>query len=133
MANELWNKAKLKKGIPGVMADGIVIEATPDYGECVEPLGDWVLIRNEKKTMTEGGIALPDSAQFPEFTARVLKVGPGIWHHGELRRADVEPGDQVMVDPQAPAFGMPRDSKVLLVRADAIVAKFRAPEKERAA
>lgn len=43
--------------------------------ECVEPLGMRVLIRkDESRQTTRGGIVLPDQAEIPTITGRVVEV-----------------------------------------------------------
>ena len=46
----------------------------------IEPIGDRVVVRREKaKTVTAGGIALPDKAQPNPRVGTVIAIGPGAW------------------------------------------------------
>lgn len=65
------------------------------------PSYNWVVLRPVRMDMTEGGIAIPESAQ-SEFTdrpfnAEIVSIGPGRWVNGKFVETVHKPGDKVMV------------------------------------
>jgi chaperonin GroES len=61
-----------------------------------QPLGDWLLIEPIPKSLTPGGIALPETAEIGPPLAKVIRVGPGaITSTGTLIPPDVAEGDVV--------------------------------------
>jgi len=53
--------------------------------EYVEPIGLRVLVRkDEPKKKTKGGIALPDSAEIPTITGRIVTISAAIEHDEDL-------------------------------------------------
>ncbi len=62
--------------------------------EYVEPIGDRVLVRkDEPKRETRGGIALPDAAEIPTITGRIVTISAVVANDEEL------PLRQVRQDP----------------------------------
>lgn len=65
----------------------------------IRPLSNRVLVRvDEQKTETEGGIALPDTAQEKPETGTVVAIGPGFIHPktGVRSPMSVSVGERVM-------------------------------------
>jgi chaperonin GroES len=63
----------------------------------VRPLGNRVVVRrDESKTVSDGGIALPDQSVEVPRIGTALAVGPGAWRYGNLEPCTVKPGDRVM-------------------------------------
>lgn len=63
----------------------------------VKPLGNKVLIKRKSKTVSKGGIILPDSAQEKPKEGTVVAVGPGkIDDDGKLQAMHVQQGDVVL-------------------------------------
>ena len=53
--------------------------------EYVEPIGDRVLVRkDERKRETRGGIALPDAAEIPTITGRIVTISTVVENDEEL-------------------------------------------------
>ena len=92
--------------------------------EYVEPIGDRVLVRkDEPKRETKGGIALPDAAEIPTITGRIVTISAAIEHDEDvpLRQYDkvlFHPGNAIPVDFES-------DNQLFVVPVDDIVAVFR--------
>ena len=92
--------------------------------EYVEPIGLRVLVRkDEPKKETKGGIALPDSAEIPTITGRIVTISAAIEHDEDLplRQYDkvlFHPGNAIPVDFES-------DNHLFVVPAEDIVAVFR--------
>ena len=102
---------------------------TPKF-EYVEPIGHRVLVRkDESKRETKGGIALPDAAEIPTITGRIVTISAAIDHDEDLplRQYDkvlFHPGNAIPVDFES-------DNQLFVVPAEDIVAVFRRePPKE---
>ena len=97
--------------------------------EYVEPIGLRVLVRkDEPKKETKGGIALPDSAEIPTITGRIVTISAAIEHDEDLplRQYDkvlFHPGNAIPVDFES-------DNHLFVVPAEDIVAVFRQDKKE---
>ena len=97
--------------------------------EYVEPIGLRVLVRkDEPKKETKGGIALPDSAEIPTITGRIVTISAAIEHDEDLplRQYDkvlFHPGNAIPVDFES-------DNHLFVVPAEDIVAVFRQEAKE---
>lgn len=62
-------------------------------------------VKKEKRSVTNGGIHIPDSIQehaYPIDTATVVAVGPGYYQGGILIPLDVSVGDTVILPKMAP-------------------------------
>ena len=98
--------------------------------EYVEPIGLRVLVRkDEPKKKTEGGIALPDSAEIPTITGRIVTISAAIEHDEDLplRQYDkvlFHPGNAIPVDFES-------DNQLFVVPAEDVVAVFRREDSER--
>ena len=98
--------------------------------EYVEPIGLRVLVlKDEPKKKTKGGIALPDSAEIPTITGRIVTVSAAIEHDEDLplRQYDkvlFHPGNAIPVDFES-------DNQLFVVPAEDIVAVFRRDEPAR--
>ena len=63
----------------------------------IEPLNDRVVIKQQKKDKSEGGIYLPDSAKEVARVGEVVAVGPGkLLENGERSRMSVKKNDMVV-------------------------------------
>lgn len=97
--------------------------------EYVEPIGPRVLVRrDDPKRETKGGIALPDSAEIPTITGRIVTISAQVEHDEDmpLRQYDkvlFHPKDAIPVDFES-------DNQLYVVPVQDIVAVFRreAPE-----
>lgn len=63
----------------------------------IRPLGNRVLVKRSKATISKGGILLPDSAQEKPKQGEVIAVGPGkMDEHGKLQKMTLKAGDLVL-------------------------------------
>ena len=92
--------------------------------EFVEPLGMRVLIRkDESRTTTRGGIVLPDQAEIPTITGRVVEVSLQV-----ARDADfpIEKYDKVLFHPKnSIPVDFEADNVLYVVPIEDVVAVFR--------
>lgn len=92
--------------------------------EYVEPIGLRVLVRkDEPKKETKGGIALPDSAEIPTITGRIVTISAAIEHDEDL---PLRQYDKVLFHPaNAIPVDFESDNHLFVVPAEDIVAVFR--------
>ncbi|TWU37740.1 10 kDa chaperonin [Novipirellula aureliae] len=97
--------------------------------EYVEPIGDRVLVRkDEPKRETRGGIALPDAAEIPTITGRIVTISAVVENDEEL---PLRQYDKILFHPKnAIPVDLEHDNQLFVVPVDDIVAVFRkeAPE-----
>ena len=99
--------------------------------EYIEPIGARVLVRkDEAKRETKGGIALPDQAEIPTITGRIVAISAQIEHDEDvpLRQYDkilFHPKNSIPVDFEA-------DNQLFVIPVDDIVAVFRRDEPKEA-
>jgi chaperonin GroES len=92
--------------------------------EYVEPIGPRVLVRkDEPKRETRGGIALPDAAEIPTITGRIVTISTQVENDEDvpLRQYDrvlFHPKDAIPVDFET-------DNQLFVVPVDDVVAVFR--------
>ena len=99
--------------------------------EYVEPLGMRVLIRkDEGRLKTRGGIVLPDHAEIPTITGRVVEVSVQVQRDIDF---PIEKYDKVLFHPKnAIPVDFEQDNLLFVVPVDDIVAVFRrAPTEKR--
>lgn len=95
--------------------------------EYVEPIGARVLVRkDEPKKETKGGIALPDTAEIPTITGRIVTISAQVENDPELplRQYDkvlFHPKDAIPVDFES-------DNQLFVVPVEDVVAVFRRDE-----
>lgn len=103
-----------------------VASATFEY---VEPIGDRVLVRkDEPKRETRGGIALPDAAEIPTITGRIVTNSATVDNDDEL---PLRQYDKILFHPKnAIPVDLEHDNQLFVVPVEDIVAVFRrsAPE-----
>jgi chaperonin GroES len=92
--------------------------------EYVEPLGPRILIRkDEGRQKTKGGIVLPDRAEIPTITGRVVDVSAEIAHAEDF---PVRKYDKVLFHPKnAIPVDLESDNVLYVVPAEDVVAVFR--------
>ena len=99
----------------------------------IEPLGMTILIRkDEGRQMTKGGIVLPDQAEIPTITGRLVEVS------AQLERDEdfpVRKYDKVLFNPRnAIPVDLESDNVLFVVPIEDVVAVFRrAPDTSRSA
>src|SRR5438477_12692558 len=97
--------------------------------EYVEPIGARVLVRQaEPKRQTKAGIALPDAAEIPTITGRIVSISAQIANDEDvpLRQYDkilFHPKNAIPVDFEA-------DNQLFVVPVEDVVAVFRREPKE---
>lgn len=95
--------------------------------EYVEPIGARVLVRkDEPKRETKGGIALPDAAEIPTITGRIVTISAQVENDEDvpLRQYDkilFHPKNSIPVDfePDNQLFVVPVEDVVAVFRRDA--------------
>ena len=98
--------------------------------EFVEPLGPRIVIRkDESRQTTRGGIVLPDKAEIPTITGRVVEVS------AQINRDDdfpIRKYDKVLFHPKnAIPVDFESDNLLFVVPVDDVVAVFRRPRPDR--
>jgi chaperonin GroES len=100
--------------------------------EYVEPIGARVLVRKDDPNReTKGGIALPDQAEIPTITGRIVAISAVIEHDDDvpLRQSDkilFHPKNAIPVDFEA-------DNQLFVVPVEDVVAVFRREPREETA
>ena len=83
----------------------------------LEPIGDYVLIKkDETKTMSEGGLEIPETAQEEESTGVVVEVGPGLLEDGQRASMQCEVGNHVLIHTYAGSPVTLDDVEYIIVR-----------------
>jgi chaperonin GroES len=99
--------------------------------EYVEPIGDRVLVRkDEPKRETRGGIALPDAAEIPTITGRIVTISAVVENDEEL---PLRQYDKILFHPKAAVpVDLEHDNQLFVVPVEDIVAVFRrsSPEED---
>ena len=92
--------------------------------EYVEPIGLRVLVRkDEAKRETRGGIALPDAAEIPTITGRIVTISAAIEHDDDL---PLKQYDKVLFHPKnAIPVDFEPDNQLFVVPVEDVVAVFR--------
>ncbi len=92
--------------------------------EFVEPLGPRILIRkDESRQTTRGGIVLPDQAEIPTITGRVVEISLEVANDDEF---PVRKYDKVLFHPKhAIPVDFESDNLLYVVPIDDLVAVFR--------
>lgn len=92
--------------------------------EFVEPLGPRILIRkDESRQTTRGGIVLPDQAEIPTITGRVVEISLEVENDEEF---PVRKYDKVLFHPkQAIPVDFESDNLLYVVPVEDVVAVFR--------
>ncbi|RLS79229.1 MAG: co-chaperone GroES [Planctomycetota bacterium] len=95
--------------------------------EFVEPLGMRVLIRkDESRQRTRGGIVLPDQAEIPTITGRVVEVSLQVERDADF---PIEKYDKVLFHPKnSIPVDFEQDNLLYVVPIEDVVAVFRKTE-----
>lgn len=96
--------------------------------EYVEPLGARVLVRkDEPKRETKGGIALPDQAEIPTITGRIVAISTQVENDEDM---PIRQYDKVLFHPKnAIPVDFESDNQLFVVPVEDIVAVFRRGER----
>lgn len=101
--------------------------------EFVEPLGPRILIRkDENRHQTRGGIVLPDKAEIPTITGRVVEISAEV---ADNEHFPVKKYDKVLFHPKhAIPVDLEPDNVLFVVPIEDVMAVFRrTPEGQRLA
>ncbi len=100
---------------------------TPPPFDFVEPLGKRILIRKDgSKHRTKGGIVLPDQAEIPTITGRVVEISVQIERDHDF---PVKKYDKVLFHPKnAIPVDLESDNVLYVVPIEDVVAVFRRSE-----
>ena len=92
--------------------------------EFVEPLGMRVLVRkDESRQTTKGGIVLPDDAEIPTITGRVVEISAQVSNDDDF---PIDKYDKILFHPKnAIPVDFEPDNLLYVVPVDDIVAVFR--------
>lgn len=96
----------------------------PQKFEFVEPIGLRVVVRkDDAKKTTKGGIALPDAAEIPTITGRIVTISAAVAHDEDL---PLRQYDKVLFHPKnAVPVDFESDNQLFVVPAEDILAVFR--------
>jgi chaperonin GroES len=99
------------------------------FTELVEPLGRRILIRkDDSRQTTKGGIVLPDQAEIPTITGRVVEISTLINNDSDF---PVQKYDKVLFHPKnAIPVDLESDNVLFVVDIDDVVAVFRRAKAE---
>jgi len=102
-------------------------KARPKVFEYVEPIGARVLVRkDEPKRTTKGGIALPDQAEIPTITGRIVAISAVVENDSEM---PLKQYDKILFHPKnAIPVDFEQDNQLFVVPVEDIVAVFRREE-----
>ena len=94
------------------------------FSEYVEPIGNRILIRkDEGRQRTKGGIVLPDQAEIPTITGRVVEISTMVENDPDV---PIRKYDKVLFHPKnAIPVDLESDNVLYVVSVDDIVAVFR--------
>ncbi|MDP6445498.1 MAG: co-chaperone GroES [Pirellulaceae bacterium] len=99
--------------------------------EYVEPIGARVLVRkDDPKRETKGGIALPDQAEIPTITGRIVTISALVEHDDDM---PLRQYDKILFHPKnAIPVDFEPDNQLFVVPVEDVVAVFRrdAPREE---
>lgn len=92
--------------------------------EYVEPLGMRILVRkDENRQKTRGGIVLPDDAEIPTITGRVVEISAQVERDNDF---PIRKYDKVLYHPRrAIPVDLEADNKLFVVPVDDVCAVFR--------
>ena len=94
----------------------------------VEPIGARALVRkDEPKRQTKGGIALPDAAEIPTITGRIVAISAQIENDEDV---PLKQYDKILFHPKnAIPVDFEADNALYVVPVEDVVAVFRREEK----
>ncbi|MFO7901389.1 MAG: co-chaperone GroES [Planctomycetota bacterium] len=97
--------------------------------EYVEPIGARVVVRkDEPKRETKGGIALPDAAEIPTITGRVVTISTQVEHDENV---PLRQYDRILFHPKnAVPVDFEPNNQLFVVPVEDVVAVFRRESQE---
>jgi len=92
--------------------------------EYIEPIGARVLVRkDDPKRQTKGGIALPDQAEIPTITGRIVTISAHVENDADM---PLRQYDKILFHPKnAIPVDFEGDNRLFVVEVQNIVAVFR--------
>ncbi len=92
--------------------------------EYVEPIGPRVLVlKDEPKRETKGGIALPDAAEIPTITGRIVTISRMVEHDDDM---PLRQYDKILFHPKnAIPVDLEQDNQLYVIPVEDVVAVFR--------
>lgn len=95
----------------------------------IEPIGPRVLVlKDEPKRQTKGGIALPDAAEIPTITGRIVTISRVVEHDEDI---PLKQYDKILFHPKnAIPVDFEPDNQLYVVPVEDIVAVFRREKPE---
>lgn len=104
-------------------------KATKRTLEYVEPISYRVLVRkDEPKRTTKGGIALPDQAEIPTITGRIVAISAQVENDEDV---PLKQYDKILFHPKnAIPVDFEADNQLYVVPVEDVVAVFRRGEKD---
>jgi chaperonin GroES len=104
-------------------------KASSKVFEYIEPIGARVLVRkDEPKRQTKGGIALPDQAEIPTITGRIVTISAQVENDPDI---PLRQYDKILFHPKnAIPVDFEPDNQLFVVPAEDVVAVFRRDAKE---
>jgi chaperonin GroES len=105
-------------------------KARPKAMEYVEPIGLRVVVRkDEPKRTTKGGIALPDAAEIPTITGRIVAISAQVENDENL---PLRQYDKILFHPKnAIPVDFEHENQLFVVPVEDVVAVFRRDGKEK--
>jgi chaperonin GroES len=97
--------------------------------EYIEPIGARVLVRkDDPKRQTKGGIALPDQAEIPTITGRIVTISAQVENDPDM---PLRQYDKILFHPKnAIPVDFEPDNQLFVVPAEDVVAVFRREAKD---
>jgi chaperonin GroES len=95
-----------------------------DSFEYIEPIGARVLVlKDEPKRETKGGIALPDAAEIPTISGRIVTISRQVEHDDDM---PLRQYDKILFHPKnAIPVDFEPDNQLFVVPVEDVVAVFR--------
>lgn len=89
----------------------------------IRPLSDRIVVEpKETETKSAGGIVIPDNAaQEKPMQGKVLAVGTGKYHDGQLQPLQVKVGDQILFGKYAGTAVKLTDKEYLVMREEDVM------------
>ena len=104
-------------------------KTSPKTFEYIEPIGARVLVRkDDPKRQTKGGIALPDQAEIPTITGRIVTISAQVENDADM---PLRQYDKILFHPKnAIPVDFEPDNQLYVVPVEDVVAVFRREPKD---
>lgn len=128
---ERWLVGTVKESVSALANQETMSKATKKSFEYVEPIGARILVRkDEPKRQTKGGIALPDQAEIPTITGRIVAISTQVENDEDV---PLRQYDRILFHPKnAIPVDFESDNQLYVVPVEDVVAVFRRQAAERA-